>query len=312
MTAAAAGGGLAAGLVSTRVVALADGVGKALFLGKLQAAGGLLALVLLAGGGLLGFRALSADPAATIPTAPREERTITELPSASEMVPVVKAAAAPSARKGDSTSEAGGQAPVLPDAARKFFTVDLQPKANQQLTDGFGSGNAGNNLAELPRGEQTFGGTRFQIGPGMLQLNSKRLKVQTTSAIRGIQLGHTFARLHVLHATCFGNSKVVEDGTVIGVYRLVYADSSSVEFPIVYGQDVRDFWNDGKAEEVTRGRVVWTGDNDFARQSNNRIRLLLTSWDNPHPRQSPNRIEFIKHNDTPAAPFCVAITVEKE
>lgn len=58
--------------------------------------------------------------------------------------------------------------------------------------------------------------------------------------------------------------------------------------------------------------MVWIGDNAFARQSNCRLRLYLTSWDNPHPQKTINCIEFVKLNGTPAAPFCVAISVEKK
>ena len=38
-------------------------------------------------------------------------------------------------------------------ADKKLSYVDLQPAANQKLTDNFGSGREGNNLASLPRGD---------------------------------------------------------------------------------------------------------------------------------------------------------------
>jgi RNA polymerase sigma factor (sigma-70 family) len=303
MTSAAAGGGLAAGLVSARVSSLAGGVVKAMFLGKLKAAGALLTALtlLIGGGGALGYRVLSADQAATAPEGSPAERSADELVVGRDGTARVAEAVA---------ARANDQAKAEP-AAGKFFYVDLQHKANQKLTDRFGSGHEGNDLAGLPRGEQTFGGVRFQIGDGLLQLNSELLKEQKAEEIKGIQLGHTFARLHFLHATCYGNGKVVADGVVIGEYRLFYEDGDAEVIPVVYGRDVRDFWLTDKAEGDTRGRVVWTGDNDYARQSNCRLRLYLMSWDNPHPRKTPNRIDYVKPDGTPAAPFCVAITVEK-
>jgi RNA polymerase sigma factor (sigma-70 family) len=302
LAAAAAGGGLAAGLVSARVCTLAESVVKTMFLGKRKAAATLLVTLTLLAGGLLGYRALSAVGAATAPGARPAGRNADELaPGRQVITPEARAADGPTAD------------PVkVEPAARKFFYVDLQHKANQKLTGPFGSGNEGNNLAELPRGEQTFGGFRFQIGDGLLQLNSKGLKEQKAHEIKGILVGHTFAKLHVLHATCYGNRKAVEDGVIIGEYRLFYVDGTTEAIPIVYGQDVRDFWLSDKEEGVTGGKVVWTGDNEFARQSNCRLRLYLTSWDNPHPQKTVNRIDYVKLNGTAAAPFCVAITVEKK
>jgi hypothetical protein len=42
-------------------------------------------------------------------------------------------------------------------AAKKFTSLDLQPKANQQLTENFHHSD-GNSLKELPQGEQVFEG----------------------------------------------------------------------------------------------------------------------------------------------------------
>jgi hypothetical protein len=304
VTAAAARGGVAAGLVSARVAALADGVVKAMLLGKVKGTAALLVAftLFIGGGGVLGYRALSAGPGATAAAVRLEESSgHAQTAGRRGTAPESRAAALPA-----------GEAAKPEPAARKFFFVDLQPKANQRLADRFGSGSEGNDLAELPRGERTFGGVRFRIGDGILQLNSKQLKEQKAHEIKGIQLGHRFAKLHVLHATCYGNGKVVKDGTLIAQYRVCYHDGGVEVLPVVYGEDVRDFWLAEEAEGVTRGRVVWTGANDYARQNKSRLRLYLTSWDNPYPDRNPRHIEYHKVNDSPAAPFCVAITVEKE
>ena len=45
---------------------------------------------------------------------------------------------------------------ALPELADpKFSPVDLQPQANQKLTDNFGTGREGNNLASLPKAFST-------------------------------------------------------------------------------------------------------------------------------------------------------------
>jgi hypothetical protein len=71
------------------------------------------------------------------------------------------------------------------EEARKFSYVDLQPKANQQLTDNVGSGIEGNNLANLPKGEQTLEKVKFRIADGFLQLGSQRLPSSATRTACG-------------------------------------------------------------------------------------------------------------------------------
>ena len=89
---------------------------------------------------------------------------------------------------------------VPADKAKRTY-IDLQPKANHKLTEDFGA--AGNNLGELPTGEQTFAGVKFKIGKGFIQLGSKVLD-KVPASVKGLQVGKAFARLHILHATQFG------------------------------------------------------------------------------------------------------------
>src|SRR4051812_47360563 len=91
-------------------------------------------------------------------------------------------------------------APALPE---KFRFVDLQSKANQKLTDNLGTGANGNDLKELPHGVQPFGGVRFAVLNGFIQLGSKVLG-KMPGEVAGIKVEQKFARLHILHATCFG------------------------------------------------------------------------------------------------------------
>jgi hypothetical protein len=126
--------------------------------------------------------------------------------------------------------------------------------------------------------------------------------------------------LHMLHATQFGggpnkpgNPWFVADGTLIGEYRVNFADGSAIIIPIVYGQDVRDwFYVDGE-KEPSRSKVVWKGDNQWATRVGARIRLYATTWENPWPDKSVTTIDYSsKKDETAAAPFCVAITAEEK
>jgi len=216
-----------------------------------------------------------------------------------------------------------GLAPAGP-ADKKFTFVDLRPHANQKLADNFGSGREGNNLTALPRGEQTFAGVKFQVGDGLLQLGSTLLKEQKPDQVEGIKVGRTFARLHLLHATGYGNGSVigeegmkddplyVADGTPIAEYRVRYEDGSGAVIPVVYGRDVRDWWFTDNSKGVTRGKVAWEGENELAKGFGCRVRLYLTTWENPHPEKKVASIDYVKRGDGPAAPFCAAITLEGE
>jgi hypothetical protein len=60
----------------------------------------------------------------------------------------------------------------------------------------------------------------------------------------------------------------------------------------------------------SRGKVAWKGSNEMSKSFELQIRLYLTSWDNPHPAKKLATIDYVKVGDSPAGPFCVAITLE--
>jgi hypothetical protein len=180
--------------------------------------------------------------------------------------------------------------------------IDLQPKANHKVTDNFHTRDSvGNNLAELPKGTQKFGGVKFHIGSGLIQLGSP--KVQDKPAkVEGIAVGKTFTKLHILHATGYTAS----DGTLIGKYVIHFEDKTTSVIRIVYGKDVRDWWNIDPNKGVTRGKVAWVGKN----KNTASIQLFLSTWRNPHPKKRVVSIDYLSTQTSDAAPFCVAMTVE--
>lgn len=89
---------------------------------------------------------------------------------------------------------------AAPERPSKFFYVDLQPKANQKLTDNFGSGREGNNLVSLPKGEVAFEDVKFKIGDGLIQLGSALLKEEKPNKVEDIKVGRKLRKLHVLHS----------------------------------------------------------------------------------------------------------------
>jgi hypothetical protein len=203
------------------------------------------------------------------------------------------------------------------DEAAKFRVLDLKPYCNQKRGDNMESNFDGNNLAKLPGGEQTFGGVSFQIEQGIIQLGSTVLETQPEK-VAGIKVERKCARLHILHATQYGggpnkegNPWFVKDGTMIGEYCVTYEDKSSVNIPIVYGEDVRDWFFVGGEMETVRSKIVWKGENEWSTAVGAKIRLYLTTWKNPMPDKKVLSIDYVsKKAETVAAPFCVAMSLE--
>jgi hypothetical protein len=191
-----------------------------------------------------------------------------------------------------------------PDLAR-FNAVDLQAHANQKRVDDFHTlyNLPGNNLAALAAGKHELLGIAFQVGDGVLQLRSTLLK-EFPEKIE-IKIGKKFSTLHVLHAAAFA----VDEGKVtIATYAFHYDDGKSHTIAVVNGKDVAGFWKRPGAPEPTAAREAWVGSNDYVKKIDAKIRLFVSSWENPRPGSIVRSIDFVSAM-TKAAPFCVAMTV---
>jgi len=200
----------------------------------------------------------------------------------------------------------------------RFQPIDIQPYATQKRFDGLGSGIEGNNLASVAGGEQTLGGIKFTVGDGIIHLGSNIVE-RHPEKVEGIKVNSGCRKLHILHAACFGGGPnkpgdpfYIKDGTPIGQYMIRYSDGSGEGISIIYGEDVRDWFFVDDEAKTTRGQVVWEGQNDRASMLDAKIRLYLTSWDNPHPDKQIASIDYIgRKSETFCAPFCVAMSLEK-
>ncbi len=190
----------------------------------------------------------------------------------------------------------------------KLVPLDLSRQANWKYTDSTPD-RIGNNLAELPRGKQLFAGVEFQIPDRWIQLHGMGLP-NLPRSVTGITVGRKVARLFILHGTQFAHrNQGVNDGDLVGEYRVRYADGDRATIPVVIGQDVRDWWATGQ-EPISRSQVVWVGENRSTRTSNNMyLRLYLATWKNPRPEKTVESIDYAAVHAT-AGPFCVAITAE--
>jgi beta-galactosidase len=211
----------------------------------------------------------------------------------------------------------GGAAAAPAAEGDKVTYVDLSGKTNHKLSEKFGNDNREGNFLTIATGEQTLEGVKLKVGDGVIQLGSKVLTEQPEK-VEGIKVGKKFAKLYILHATGYGGGPnapgsqwYVEDGTDIGEYKVHYDDNTTETIPIVYGKDVRDWWSRADEEAPSRAKVAWKGDNDLAKQYDCRLRLYLTTWKNPKPDKKVVAIDYVgRKDDTVAAPFCVAMSVE--
>ncbi len=192
----------------------------------------------------------------------------------------------------------------------QFHFVDLAKRTNQELSEDF-HGYEGNNLKPLPRGKQTFAEIPFHVGDGMIQLAGKRAP-EWPEAVEGIPVGKKATHIHFLHGTGWG-SPGVADGTVLGHYTVNYEDETSKQIPIVYGEDLRDWWQLADTSLATRAETAWTGVNDASKDFRGqrvKLRLFVRSWENPNPDVKIGSIDFVSLNNTVSSPFNIAITVE--
>jgi hypothetical protein len=211
-------------------------------------------------------------------------------------------------------------------AEKKFSPIDVQPKASHRLVDSFHSSNPGNNLAQVPKGEQLLAGVRFQIGERCVQLGSPILErngFEYPKGVTGIPVGKRCARLYFLHALGYGvhierNPEALPRDRSVAKYTVHYEDGSKEVIPVIYGRDITDWWYAPGSElhtaEPTHARVAWEGTNDSLKDAEGRIRIRLyvMTWENPRPEKTLKATDFATSDpDLPSAPFCVAITAEE-
>ncbi len=182
--------------------------------------------------------------------------------------------------------------------------VDLSRHYNADLTNAwhFRGGRGSATLRDLPQGVQEFGGIPFEVC-GIVQLASARTGRNPSwpEQATDIPVGMQCRALHFLHATGW----VVPDGTPIGAYWVRYADGSALEFPIVYGEHLRE-WH-GRSDrraEIKAGQLAWQDGNHGTKH-----RLFQCRWENPRPEAEVRTIDFVSAM-TDCFPFLIAITAE--
>ncbi len=183
-------------------------------------------------------------------------------------------------------------------------------------------------LSDVPTGLQRLAGVSFDIRgvvwlrwapPFPADAAFRASCHDFPERVDGIAIGRKFRRLHVLHAATTynaGDTKFLKGPggkpLAVAAYVLHYADGTRHEHEVVYGRDLRNWWWGGRGDSeaaVERATVAWTGSNAVTERYEAKLRLFLSTFENPRPDVEVVGVDFVSKL-TPAAPFLVAITVE--
>lgn len=182
--------------------------------------------------------------------------------------------------------------------------LDLTAHYNALLADSW-QGFPGDNLAGLPVGLRKLGGVPFDVR-GLIQMHVHELPTGFPKKVEGIKVNQKCRVIHFLHGTAFPPHSQLN----LGRYLIRYTDRQVREIPIVYDQNIADWWFDPKTQHgPTEAKVVWTGTNDAAKAYGRSVRLFLFTADNPLADVQIDTISIISL-DEDSALFVVAITLE--
>src|SRR5439155_4195116 len=181
--------------------------------------------------------------------------------------------------------------------------IDLSPYYNARLDESWQGGDPGNDLAKLPIGVQLLHGVRFDVR-GLVQLTSQSAFSYRgrsyPNRVSGMQLHVKCHYLHFLQAAGWR----VPAGLEVGRYLIHYQNGQQLILPVVYGEDVRDWWAVA-ADPPKRATVAWQATNG----TGHTVGLCHRVWENPKPEVEITHIDFVS-SMTLCAPFLVAITAE--
>lgn len=184
--------------------------------------------------------------------------------------------------------------------------IDLTDYYSTSLDDDWFH-HSGHDFHDVPKGHQAFNGIYFDVRGLILLGGSGSLKIcglALPEELLGIRINRSGKAISFLHACAFDSPP----NTQIGEYIVNYVDGSCVSVPIVYSENVMDWWENPEEGQVSKAKETWFGSNAATRRVGKRTRLIQYTWDNVKPDVEIDTIDYVTCLNT-SAPFCVAITV---
>jgi hypothetical protein len=164
--------------------------------------------------------------------------------------------------------------------------MDLSPSYTSTLEEG--------GLAALPKGVHAYDRAAFDIR-GMIQLAGKKPSAHT-DAIKAIAIHYKGEKFDFLH----GAAGTVEEDTIIGNYILHFANEETKKIPLVYSRNIKNSFDGNSGYVLTDAVTAWASET---------AQVFKYTAYNPLPGIEVTTMDFISNN-TPAAPFLIAMTVE--
>jgi hypothetical protein len=166
-------------------------------------------------------------------------------------------------------------------------------------------------FAELPRGCQMLGGTEFDLR-GFVHLDHRAGRSDAVGPFHPLAVVEVGLRCRTLHFLQATTDDPWVEGSTVARWLVHYTDGSTREWPIIYGEHVRDLWWWLQKEplEARQASVAWRGRAAIGDLSGrDGVRLHKATWNNPQPELEITRLEF-RVGDTSMKPMVVAITAE--
>jgi hypothetical protein len=164
-------------------------------------------------------------------------------------------------------------------------------------------------FADLPRGRQKLGEIEYDLR-GFIELDHRAEWTDYGGPfhpLAAIAVGQRCLRLHFLQSV-EGDPHI--DGSTVAHWIIHYADGSTREWPVIYGDEVRDLCClMNEPLEARHAKVVWRGRLPSGGPDVDGVRLFESTWTNPQPAVEISQLEF-RIGETAMKPLVVAITAE--
>lgn len=197
-------------------------------------------------------------------------------------------------------------------AGNDFRYVDLTDHQNAERESAWHNlKDEGNNLHSLNRGLLEAAQIPFVISEVTQVLGSSLAAFHPDypEQIQGIRVRRSVRRLHFLEGAGWGE----KEGTLVGRYRVRYVGGGSVEIPIRYGSDLRNwqYWPESVEKELHGAVPAWKGPQERWKGlfPDWGVRLYVQTWNNPDPERPVESVDF-ESSLTGCAPFLVGLTAE--
>ncbi len=182
---------------------------------------------------------------------------------------------------------------ILPPPAKpNYKTLDLTSLANMDLWDQGGknvfpwmnAGRKGNDMRNLPTGEQTFNDIQFKvINP---ELNQRKSTV-AVSILPGfprqteVTVNDSAKTVYLLHS-----SSDNVPSNVAGAISFIYTDGTEVSQYLMKGKDVTNWWF--SSLKTDRSGIAWSGPNPVS----TKVGVCWAAIDNPKPEKKIAKLIF--------------------